>query len=108
MLKMDGTENKSKYGANAILGISMAATKAGAAAKGMPLYRHIADIAGNKDVLLPVPVRALQLSAAQTPPFHLLPLSLTHCPPSLIRLGGGEVLCPSDLLEKPPPPPRAP
>merc|ERR1719379_799351 len=33
----------------------MAATKAGAAAKGMPLYRHIAELAGNKDVLLPVP-----------------------------------------------------
>lgn len=37
MLKMDGTENKSKFGANAILGISMATTKAGAAAKGLPL-----------------------------------------------------------------------
>jgi enolase len=33
----------------------MAACKAGAAEKGVPLYRHIADLAGNKDVLLPVP-----------------------------------------------------
>ncbi|KAL5013372.1 hypothetical protein ScPMuIL_007642 [Solemya velum] len=55
VLGLDGTENKSKYGANAILGISMAVCKAGAAKKGVPLYRHIADLAGNKDLILPVP-----------------------------------------------------
>uniref|UniRef100_A0A8C9X945 phosphopyruvate hydratase n=1 Tax=Sander lucioperca TaxID=283035 RepID=A0A8C9X945_SANLU len=53
MLDMDGTENKSKFGANAILGVSLAVCKAGAAEKGVPLYRHIADLAvviplGNK------------------------------------------------------------
>merc|ERR1712066_510217 len=46
MLKLDGTENKNKLGANAILGVSMAVCKAGAAMKGVPLYRHIADLAG--------------------------------------------------------------
>ncbi|MEE6507859.1 hypothetical protein FKM82_017161 [Ascaphus truei] len=55
MLDMDGTENKSKFGANAILGVSLAVCKAGAAEKGVPLYRHIADLAGNPDVILPVP-----------------------------------------------------
>lgn len=55
MLKLDGTENKSKFGANAILGISLAVCKAGAAKKGIPLYKHIADLAGNKDIILPVP-----------------------------------------------------
>ncbi|KAJ1145109.1 hypothetical protein NDU88_011401 [Pleurodeles waltl] len=55
MLDMDGTENKSKFGANAILGVSLAVCKAGAAEKGVPLYRHIADLAGNKEVILPVP-----------------------------------------------------
>ncbi|CAH1773765.1 unnamed protein product [Owenia fusiformis] len=55
MLDLDGTENKSKFGANAILGVSLAVAKAGAAAKGVPLYRHLADLAGNKDVILPVP-----------------------------------------------------
>uniref|UniRef100_A0A670JVQ5 Alpha-enolase n=1 Tax=Podarcis muralis TaxID=64176 RepID=A0A670JVQ5_PODMU len=55
MLEMDGTENKSKFGANAILGVSLAVCKAGAAEKGIPLYRHIADLAGNKDLILPVP-----------------------------------------------------
>ncbi|KAL4221267.1 Beta-enolase [Mactra antiquata] len=55
LLALDGTENKSKLGANAILGVSLAVCKAGAAKKGVPLYRHIADLAGNKDVILPVP-----------------------------------------------------
>jgi len=42
-------------GANAILGVSLAVCKAGAAEKGIPLYRHIAELAGNKNILLPVP-----------------------------------------------------
>jgi enolase len=55
MIKLDGTDNKSKLGANAILSVSMASCKAGAAAKKMPLYRHIADLAGVKEFVLPVP-----------------------------------------------------
>jgi len=55
MLKMDGTDNKNNLGANAILGVSMAVCKAGAAHKGVPLYRHIADLAGIKEVMMPVP-----------------------------------------------------
>ncbi|KAG0231318.1 hypothetical protein BGW42_000304 [Actinomortierella wolfii] len=57
LIQQDGTPNKSKYGANAILGISMAVLKAGAAEKGVPLYRHIADLSGHagKKVVLPVP-----------------------------------------------------
>ncbi|XP_018584323.1 beta-enolase-like [Scleropages formosus] len=55
MLELDGTENKSKFGANAILGVSLAVCKAGAVEKGVPLYRHIANLAGHKDVILPVP-----------------------------------------------------
>merc|ERR1719435_31028 len=55
MLALDGTENKSKLGANAILAVSMAVCKAGAAEKGVPLYRHIADLCGHKKVILPVP-----------------------------------------------------
>jgi len=55
LIELDGTENKSKLGANAILGVSIACCKAGAAKRGKPLYRHIADLAGNKDVILPVP-----------------------------------------------------
>eukprot|EP00160_Parvularia_atlantis_P013864 Unigene3123_Nuclearia_a/m.9582 Unigene3123_Nuclearia_a/g.9582 ORF Unigene3123_Nuclearia_a/g.9582 Unigene3123_Nuclearia_a/m.9582 type:complete len:434 (+) Unigene3123_Nuclearia_a:71-1372(+) len=55
LLELDGTENKSKLGANAILGVSLAVAKAGAAAKGVPLYRHIADLAGKTKIVLPVP-----------------------------------------------------
>jgi len=55
MLSLDGTANKSKLGANAILGVSIAVCKAGAAEKGVPLYRHIADLAGNSNIIMPVP-----------------------------------------------------
>ncbi|KAG0284157.1 phosphopyruvate hydratase [Linnemannia gamsii] len=57
LINLDGTPNKSKYGANAILGVSMAVLKAGAAAQGVPLYRHIADLAGHsgKKIVMPVP-----------------------------------------------------
>jgi len=55
MLKLDGTPNKAKLGANAILGVSLAVCRAGAAKKGVPLYRHIADLAGVTELVLPVP-----------------------------------------------------
>jgi len=55
LLSLDGTPNKGKLGANAILGVSLAVAKAGAAQKGVPLYRHIADLAGTKKIILPVP-----------------------------------------------------
>ena len=55
MNEIDGTPNKGVLGANAVLGVSLAASKAGAAAKGVPLYRHFADLAGNKQLMMPVP-----------------------------------------------------
>jgi len=56
MLAADGTPNKGNLGANAILGVSLAASKAGAAAKGVPLWKHYADVAGNPTPdTLPVP-----------------------------------------------------
>eukprot|EP00164_Ancoracysta_twista_P003522 GFYU01004699.1.p1 GENE.GFYU01004699.1~~GFYU01004699.1.p1 ORF type:complete len:450 (-),score=181.27 GFYU01004699.1:65-1372(-) len=55
LLDLDGTANKTSLGANAILGVSMAVCKAGAAASGLPLYRYIAKLAGNDKVYLPVP-----------------------------------------------------
>lgn len=54
--KLDGTANKTKLGANAILGVSMAVAKAAAAEKRVPLYAHISDLAGTKKpYVLPVP-----------------------------------------------------
>jgi len=55
LIALDGTESKKNYGANAILAVSLAVAKAGAAHKGVPLYQHIAHLAGNKKVILPVP-----------------------------------------------------
>ncbi|KAF5878385.1 putative enolase protein [Botrytis fragariae] len=53
---LDGTPNKGKLGANAILGVSLAVAKAGAAEKGIPLYAHVSDLAGTKKpYVLPVP-----------------------------------------------------
>ncbi|PHM65121.1 phosphopyruvate hydratase [Xenorhabdus stockiae] len=46
MIELDGTENKSNFGANAILAVSLANAKAAAASKGMPLYEHIAELNG--------------------------------------------------------------
>jgi len=51
MIELDGTETKSKLGANAILGVSMANLKAAAISKGLPLYKYIGD-----GTLLPVPM----------------------------------------------------
>ncbi|GAV09458.1 hypothetical protein RvY_19000 [Ramazzottius varieornatus] len=55
MIDLDGTKNKGRLGANAILGISMAVAKAAAAEQGMPLYRYLAQLAGNQNIILPVP-----------------------------------------------------
>merc|ERR1712166_652298 len=56
MLALDGTDNKSNLGANAILGASLAAAKAGAAANHLPLYEHFALLAGNPNATtLPIP-----------------------------------------------------
>eukprot|EP01047_Picozoa_sp_COSAG01_P117573 COSAG01_NODE_46247_length_401_cov_10.466887_1_plen_65_part_10 len=43
MIELDGTANKKNLGANAVLGVSIAASKAGAASKGVPLFKHFAD-----------------------------------------------------------------
>ncbi|KAE9465530.1 hypothetical protein C3L33_02557, partial [Rhododendron williamsianum] len=58
--QLDGTVNewgwcKQKLGANAILAVSLAVCKAGASALNIPLYKHIANLAGNKKLVLPVP-----------------------------------------------------
>ncbi len=57
---MDGTPNKSRYGANAILGVSLAAARAAAAAQDLPLYAHVAHLSGrsekNGSYILPAPM----------------------------------------------------
>ncbi|MDP3790558.1 MAG: phosphopyruvate hydratase [Candidatus Omnitrophota bacterium] len=53
LIDLDGTPNKARLGANAILGVSLAVAKAAAASKGMPLYRYIG---GDKANVLPIPM----------------------------------------------------
>ncbi|KAF5730233.1 enolase 1 chloroplastic [Tripterygium wilfordii] len=55
MLEIDGTPNKSKLGANAILGVSLSVCRAGAGAKGVALYKHIQELSGTKELVMPVP-----------------------------------------------------
>ena len=58
MLALDGTPNKKKLGANAILGVSMAAARAAAASNKMPLYRWLREVYGikSRDFVLPAPM----------------------------------------------------
>src|SRR5688500_18101913 len=53
MIDLDGTANKSRLGANAILGVSLAVARAAAEARGLPLYRYVGGVAAH---LLPVPM----------------------------------------------------
>jgi len=53
MIELDGTENKGRLGANAILGVSLAAAKAAADARGLPLYRYVGGVNAH---VLPVPM----------------------------------------------------
>ncbi len=64
MIDIDGTENKSRLGANAILGVSMAAARAAAAAADLPLYRYIGGISAR---VLPVPMMNVINGGAHAP-----------------------------------------
>ena len=56
ILELDGTDNKSRLGANATLAVSLAAAKAGAADRKLALYEHINELAGSPTMRLPVPM----------------------------------------------------
>jgi enolase len=56
LIALDGTPTKSRLGANALLGVSMAALRAAAAGGGLPLYAHIASVAGGNGYSLPAPM----------------------------------------------------
>src|SRR4029453_18636645 len=56
MLDLDGTENKTNLGANAILAVSTAVEKAAAAGRGVQLYEHFASLYGAAEVRMPVPM----------------------------------------------------
>ena len=56
MIELDGTPNKSKLGANAILGVSLAFAKAQAVSQNTPLYKYFQDISGTEKIVLPLPM----------------------------------------------------
>lgn len=58
LINLDGTPNKAKFGANAVLGVSLAAARAGASSKGLSLYQHIREQFGyeKKPIVMPVPL----------------------------------------------------
>jgi enolase len=56
LVALDGTTTKSRLGANALLGVSMAALRAEAASRTLPLYRHIGELSGTAQLVLPVPM----------------------------------------------------
>jgi len=55
MIELDGTPNKSRLGANAILAVSMAVCKAGALESNLPLYEYVADLVDSRGLTLPIP-----------------------------------------------------
>ena len=56
MIEADGTENKAKFGANAVLAVSLATARAAAQSSKTPLYQHIANLAGTTQLTMPVPM----------------------------------------------------
>ncbi len=67
LISLDGTEKLSRLGGNALLGISLAFARAQAHAQGAPLYRHFAEMVGNKAHRLPLPIVSLFARAASDP-----------------------------------------
>ena len=56
LIDLDGTPNKNRLGANAILGVSMATARAAARSARIPLYRYLAGLAGNNEMIMPLPM----------------------------------------------------
>jgi len=93
MLDLDGTENKSNLGANAILAVSLAAAKAVAAAKDMRFYEYIAEIAGTTDQMrLPMPMMNVMNGGAHAgwstdfQEYMIVPVSATNIADA-VRMG---------------------
>jgi len=89
MLALDGTKNKSKLGANAILGVSMAVARAAAAAHGLPLFRYIGGV---KAAVLPVPMMNIVNGGAHADnnidlqEFMIMPVGAPNFPEA-VRMG---------------------
>jgi enolase len=89
LIKLDGTQNKSRLGANAILGVSLACAKAAATASGLPLYRYVGGAAAH---ILPVPMMNIINGGAHADnpidiqEFMIMPVSAPTCADA-VRMG---------------------
>ena len=107
MLHLDGTENKSKFGANAILGISLAVCRAAAKEKKMPLYAYIGAIAriGTQTINTPIPMFNVLNGGKHSDSglciqeFKIIPIGITTFPEQL-RAGSEIFHALKKLLEK--------
>jgi enolase len=88
MIKLDGTDNKGRLGANAILAVSLASAKASAQTAGLPLYQYVADLAGNDTLTLPLPMMNIinggkhAAGSTDIQEFMIMPVgasSFSHC-----------------------------
>jgi len=88
MIDIDGTDNKGRLGANAILAVSLAMAKAAAASKKLPLYRYVAELAGNDTLTLPLPMMNIinggkhAANSTDIQEFMIMPVgatSFSHC-----------------------------
>ena len=88
MIDLDGTPNKARFGANAILAVSLAVAKAAALQQKLPLYRYMANLAGNTEFTLPLPMMNIinggkhAAGSTDIQEFMIMPVgatSFSHC-----------------------------
>jgi len=88
MIELDGTSNKGRLGANAILAVSLAAAKASAASQKLPFYRYVANLAENDKLSLPLPMMNIinggkhAANSTDIQEFMVMPVgaeSFSHC-----------------------------
>lgn len=106
MIKLDGTKDKSKLGANAILAVSIAAARAAAIAKDMPLYKFLGEaVGGEKESNLPVPMMNILNGGAHAKntvdfqEFMIMPVG-APCFKEALRMGAEVYHCLKKILEK--------
>jgi enolase len=88
LIELDGTPNKARLGANAMLAVSLACAKASALSAGKPLYQYVADLAGTTDLTLPLPMMNIinggkhAAGSTDIQEFMIMPvgaISFSHC-----------------------------
>ena len=88
MIDLDGTPNKARFGANAILAVSLAAAKAASLSQKLPLYQYVANLAGTSELSLPLPMMNIinggkhAANSTDIQEFMIMPVgaeSFSHC-----------------------------